>query len=393
MRSIGERLADRLRAFAQPWEIAVYVWVPAVVVSFTFWYELRSHRALQDFGIFRTAARSVLHGRSPYPAAELHAFAHFDQFVYPPSSAFFFAPLAELPIGVAQVVMLVLGVACILVALRLLGVRDWRCYGVAVMSAPAVNSVALGEVTTFLLVGVAATWRYRDRPALAGPVAALTAVGKVILWPLGLWLLVTRRLRAAAVFAGAAVCIGLGGWAAIDFAGMRSYPHLLHVLSQAEQGTSYSPVALLRLSGGSATALSVALVAVVALAVVLAARGADGERRAFAVAVLGALLATPILWLHYFLLLLVPIALYRPRVSALWFAPVVLWLTPTTHSHGVVWRIVLALCVLVVVVLRTLAERRTRWLVAWPRRIRMAVLGRTRAVSSVEAPAPEWRTS
>ena len=33
---------------------------------------------------------------------------------------------------------------------------------------------------------------------------------------------------------------------------------------------------------------------------------------------------TPILWLHYLVLLVVPIALARPRLSALWFAPLAL---------------------------------------------------------------------
>ena len=34
-----------------------------------------------------------------------------------------------------------------------------------------------------------------------------------------------------------------------------------------------------------------------------------------------ALAASPIVWMHYFLLLLVPIALTRPRLSLLWFVP------------------------------------------------------------------------
>jgi hypothetical protein len=33
------------------------------------------------------------------------------------------------------------------------------------------------------------------------------------------------------------------------------------------------------------------------------------------------LAASPIVWIHYFLLLLVPLALTRPRLSALWFVP------------------------------------------------------------------------
>src|SRR5439155_578084 len=38
-------------------------------------------------------------------------------------------------------------------------------------------------------------------------------------------------------------------------------------------------------------------------------------------ALAAALAASPILWIHYFLLLLVPIALARPRLSLLWFVP------------------------------------------------------------------------
>jgi alpha-1,2-mannosyltransferase len=366
----ADRLADRIRDVAKPWEVACFLWVPAIAIAYAFWYELRSSTALEDFGIFRNAAKVVIRGDSPFPAAVPHALEHFNTFVYPPSTAILFLPLAEIPLELARVLMLVLGVVCVLVALRLFDVRDWRCYGIAAMSAPAVNSLALGAITSFLLVGAAATWRYRDRPGIAGPAAALTAVGKLFLWPLGLWLFVTRRIRAAAAFVVVALVVGLGGWAVIGFAGLLSYPHLLHVLSDVEQGSSYSPVALLGLTGTPAVLLSVALVLGVALAVALAARGPDGDRRSFAVAALGALLATPILWLHYFLLLFVPIALYRPRLSAIWFAPVILWVTPATHSHGVTWHIVYALAITALVTARTLAESRTRWMVTWTRSIR-----------------------
>jgi alpha-1,2-mannosyltransferase len=358
-----ERFPDKLRDFARPWEIAAYIWVPAIAIAYAFWWELRSSSRLQDFGIFRVASRAVIDGRSPYPAATVHGVAHFDKFVYPAVTAVLFAPLAELPLELAQIVMLVLGVLCVFIALRLFGVRDWRCYGVAVISSPAVNSLALGAVTSFMLVGVAAAWRYRDRPALNGVLVALTAVVKLFLWPLGLWLLATRRLRATAIAIGFGLVMLVAGWAAIGFAGLRSYPHLLRVLSQVEEGTSYSPVALLHLSSSSAGILTVALGALLVCAVLLAAWGVEGDRRALAVAVIGSLLVTPIVWLHYFLLLLVPIALYRPRLSPLWFAPVLLWATPSTHSHGVTWHIALALSVTVLVAVRTTAKDQSEWLV------------------------------
>jgi alpha-1,2-mannosyltransferase len=358
---VAERLGDRLRGFAQPWEVACFFWVPAIAVGYAWLWEIRSSSKLEDFGIFRIAAKAVLDGHSPYPAAEPHALAHFDKFVYPPSTALLFTPLAVIPLPVAEAIMLVLGTVCVFFALRLLDVRDWRCYGVAVMSAPAVNSLALGAVTSFLLLGTAATWHYRNRPAFAGLAGALTAVSKLFLWPLGLWLLATRRLRATLICATAGVVLALAGWSAIGFAGLGAYPHLLNVLSQVEQGTSYSVVALLGLSGGAAGLLSLALVALVALSVLVAGRGPDGDRRGLAVAVVGALIATPVLWAHYFLLLFVPIALYRPRLSGLWLVPLVLWLTPATHSHGELWRIALALAVTGVVLARTVAERQTQW--------------------------------
>jgi alpha-1,2-mannosyltransferase len=362
---VAERFGDRLRAFARPWEIASFVWVPLIILSYTVWYELRARRALEDFGIFRVAAHAVIHGRSPFVEADPHALAHFDKFVYPPSTAVFFSPFALLPLHVSQVAMFVLCLACTLGALRLLDVRDWRCYGLVAMSPTVVNSLALGAVTPFLLLGAAAAWRYRDRAATVGAVAAITGVTKLFLWPLGLWLLVTRRLRAALVCVAVGVVTLVAGWAVIGFAGARSYPHLLSVLTQVEQRVSYSPLAFFRFSAGTGSLVSLALLLLLSAVVALSARGSDGDRRSFAVAVAGALVVTPLLWLHYLLLLVVPIALYRPRLSGLWFLPLALWLTPASHANGSAWRIALALAVIAVVVARTVGEAKTGWLVGW----------------------------
>jgi alpha-1,2-mannosyltransferase len=343
MTRLPDRLCNRLRGFAQPWELAVFFWIPSLVVGFTTWYELHNERTLGDFPIFRAASKAVLDGRSPYVPPGPHTLAKFDTFVYPPAAAFLFAPFAVVPYSVAKVLLVILGLASALVALRLLGVRDWRCYGVAAVAAPVVNSIALGAFTSFLLLGTAMTWRYRSRPALSGIIAALTATTKLFLWPLGLWLLVTRSLRATVSFLLATVALVLGGWAAIGFAGFDAYPHLLHLLSELESQKSFSVVALLKLSGTGATTVSVVLVAAVVAAVVATSRAEDGERQAFAISVLGALLATPVVWTHYYTLLFAPIALYRPRFSAVWLAPMALWIAPSTYSEGVSWKILAGL--------------------------------------------------
>ena len=95
---VAERLADRLRGFAQPWELGSFIWVPAIVVAYAFWQSLRARTPLDDFGIFRTAAKAVLRGDSPYVAANPQALAHFDKFVYPPSTALLFSPFTALAV-------------------------------------------------------------------------------------------------------------------------------------------------------------------------------------------------------------------------------------------------------------------------------------------------------
>jgi alpha-1,2-mannosyltransferase len=357
MARLGERIAERLRGFASPWELACFGWLPALMLGYVAWQEWRGGIPVGDYGIFRTAARKVLSGETPYPPATRAALSHFSAFVYPPASALVFSPAAVLPFAVGRVAILVLSIAGMVVALRLLGVRDWRCYGLSLLPVPVVNSLTLGAITPFLLVGVAALWRYRDRSTAAGTTAALTAVAKLFLWPLAVWLVLRARLRAAVVFAAVSVVAIVGGWALIGFAGIGSYPHLLNLLSRIEAPVSYSPLALI--GGGAAGSVWAALVvsAAVVGAVALAARGPDGDRRAFTVAIVGALLATPIAWLHYYVLLFVPIALYRPRLSPLWFAPLLFWATPSTHANGSAWSISVALVLTLVVLVPGLGGR------------------------------------
>jgi hypothetical protein len=343
-----DSLGDRLRRLGQPWELALFGGLPALTVGGLVISELSRPNTLVDFAVFRTAAHAVIHGHSPYGASALTANGH-EGFVYPPFTGILFASFALLPNPVARALMLVVGFAAVLLALRLLRVADWRCYGLALLFAPTVNAVALGSITPLLLLGAAATWHYRDRPRVAGVVSALTAVSKVFVWPLAVWLVVRSRLRAAAIFIVSAVVLVIGGWAVIAFAGFSSYPHLIQLLSKKEALRSYSPAALF---GTTSVALSVGLALLVVAAVVVASRGADGDRRAFAVAIMGAIAATPVLWLHYLLLLLVPLALYRPRLSPLWFLPFVLWATPQTVPDGTLWKVALALGVAVALTVR-----------------------------------------
>src|SRR5262249_13622972 len=134
---------------------------------------------------------------------------------------------------------------------------------------------------------------------------------------------------AAGVAVGFAVVLALVTWAGIGFAGVGDYPSVLHKLADQESSSSYSVVALgvrAHLPLLAARIVSV----VVALALLAAAWWAARERRraprdrdvaALTLCLAAALAASPIVWVHYFLLLLVPLALTSPRLSWLWFVP------------------------------------------------------------------------
>ena len=350
--------ARGLGRFRRPLSLGLFVEAPLIVVAFVFWWSLWGNPdALGDFVIFRDAGQAVLDGASPYPAADAAVLAENDKFVYPAPVALAFVPFALLPLGLAKAVFLILSLAAVLLALRLFGVRDYRCYAAALLASPTVFSLEVGALGPVLLLGAAVAWRFRGRPLVAAGAVALTALAKLLLWPLVVWLVATRRLReaAAAVFLAAAVTAA--GWAVIGFEGLADYPALVRLLSEVQVWKAYSPGALawaFGASNGVVTALTVVLLAAGTALVVVLARRRDGDRSAFVAAIGVALLASPILWHHYLVLLFAPIALARPRFTPLWFVPALLWATPRFESLGSVWQICLALAVVGAVLARAL---------------------------------------
>jgi hypothetical protein len=231
-------------------------------------------------------------------------------------------------------------------SLWLLGVRDWRCYSVTLAAMPMASSIMIGTLSPFLALGAAIAWRYRDRRWIVAAAITAVVVTKILLWPLAIWLIATRRIRSAATTIGLGIAVTFGSWALIGFDGLADYPHRLGRVAGLEQDKSYSPFALLRalgLSGGSARLAVLVLTGAALLLIVRVARGADGDRRSFVVALILGLLAAPIVWLHYLVVLIVPLALYRPRFGIAWLVPLLYWFLPGQESHGSVGNILVAM--------------------------------------------------
>lgn len=280
---------------------------------------------LFDLHTMWQAGHDVVTGHSPYP------------FVYPAPAAFAMAPFGALPWTAAVVAFTLALLGGLVLTLRLLGVRDWRCYAITLAAMPMASSLMIGTPTPLLVLGAAVAWRYRDRRWVAAAAIVAVVVTKIFLWPLGIWLIATRRYRTAATTAVLGIVVLFGSWGMLGFTGLREYPHRLGHIAGLEQDKSYSPFALFRLLGLSTGTTRVAvlgLTLVALAAIVVAARGKDGDRLSFVVALIASLLASPIVWLHYLLLLIIPLALYRPRLSAAWFIPVAFWLLPGQENHG-----------------------------------------------------------
>jgi hypothetical protein len=188
-------------------------------------------------------------------------------------------------------------------------------------------------------------------------------VTKIFLWPLGIWLLATRRLRTAVTTLFLGIGVVVVSWGILGFDGLRDYPHRLSRVAGLEQDKSYSPFALLRLLGLSSGAarLAVLVLTLAALAaIVVVARGKDGDRRSFLLALGAGLLASPIVWMHYLVLLVVPIALYRPRFGVAWVVPLAYWYLPGQESHGSARNIVVMVALTAITLALAMREGRSR---------------------------------
>jgi hypothetical protein len=204
-------------------------------------------------------------------------------------------------------------------------VRDWRCLLLVLISWPFLYGLFLGAIGPFLVLGAGVAWRWRDRiwpPALA--IAAIVAA-KIFPWPLGVWLLITRRFKALALTVAIGIVLTFGAWALIGFDGLTQYPQMLSNMSFLQEGRAVSIVAVLLVAGlspATASAIAIAIAGAILFAAWRLAQRPDGDRRAFGLVIIAALTATPIVWEHYMVLLFIPIALASPRLSASWLIPV-----------------------------------------------------------------------
>ena len=308
--------------------------LPLFVVVALFAEAIREDAVAFDFRVFYEAAEAVLRGETPYQSLDDPTADVRRGYVYPPLTAIGAIPLTFLSPEVAGLLVMTVLVGAALAIPFVVGVRDWRCYGLVLLWPPVISAIQTGSVTILLALGAALTWRFRDRLLGSSTSAAATLAVKLILWPLVVWLAATRRVAAAALSSLIGLAVVLVSWAAIGFAGLADYPDILRRLQGEVELDSYTAYVVLLDAGASSSVARVIWltlgVGLLAAVVVLGRRGDD--RAAFILAIAAAIALTPIVWLHYFALLVVVVAVARPRLGLVWFVPLAMFVTPGSGS-------------------------------------------------------------
>jgi alpha-1,2-mannosyltransferase len=294
-------------------------------------YWIHGQFAYDFHNYYWPAGHRVLHGLSPYVYGDWFPPGPEVGLAYPAPSMLAFAALATLPRGVGDVIFTALSLAAPLLALRVLDVKDWRPYGAIMLWPPIISGWQNANLSLLLVLGVAAIWRCRASVARAGFLLALLISLKLFLWPLGLFFIATRRYSTLAWAALVTLVLNSVAWLAIGLDELPRFRSTLQSFSGLTEDAGFSVIGFVERAGGDRLAAygvmsSLALAAGLSC-VALGHRGQ--EKDAFILGIVVSLLATPVVWIHYLALLIVPLALRHPKLHPLWFLPLVMWFTVT----------------------------------------------------------------
>jgi hypothetical protein len=281
---------------------------------------------LNDYGSFWESGRAANEGLDPYAVYpdtfRSRATGHVHPNLNPPASLLLFAPLARLDPHVAMTVLwwggLLVYAGIVILTLRRNPRPNGLLIGAWALALPALwDGLRLGQVYVLLFAGVALVWYLleEERPLLAAVAIGCLAALKpnLLLWPALLFLAGHRRVSITAALSFAAVSA-----LPVLFFGPEVYVQWLELLRADVAGRSgyfaNATVTAIGVRAGSHI-LGAALAALVVIWAVLQTRRRPMPAlEASALGVGVAILASPVAWMHY-LLLLLP-ALLRRRWNA-----------------------------------------------------------------------------
>ena len=266
-----------------------------------------------DYQAYRSAADRVLNGQPIYDPA-VGVAGPFAIFLYPPPFAVAFAPFALLTSSTGVWIWTAACVVMSVAAIRILPVDPsvrWAVLLLAGIDWPVVYAIKLGQVGPMLLLAFAAGWRLLSSEAALGAVSAIGTLVKVQPALLFGWALLTGRGRmigfglaasAAAVIVTLPI-VGVGAW--LD------YVQIIGRVSAPVTTPHTMTLGAVVYQVGASEGLA-ATVQIVAMGATVAVWAYAARRRAADVGYLTTIVASqllsPLLWDHYAILLLLPVA-------------------------------------------------------------------------------------
>jgi alpha-1,2-mannosyltransferase len=266
-----------------------------------------------DFLAYHQAAERLLDGQPLYDMSYTET-GGFGLFYYPPTFAPLLIPFGLLSATTATWTWIGLSIVVFLAGVAVLPTSRtvrWWILLLAGWSFPFVYAVKLGQVGPILFGLLAIGWKWIDRPVGLGVTSALGAAIKIQPGLILVWALLSGRFRAVVVGAVVLIALALTATALAGFGAWGDFLVLLRTVSDPiSTDHNFTPGAIAYQSGLPAeVGAGLQLLSTVAalVAVVAAVRWATDEA-SYMVAVVASQLVSPILWDHYAVLLLLPVA-------------------------------------------------------------------------------------
>ena len=278
-------------------------------------------------------AELIKEGKPAFDAPDAHL-EDGTNLIWPIAAVLPVVPLTLVGPDAADWVATSFTIATLFAALLVLGVRDWRIFGVTLLWPPVLDAIQTGNASLPIALLIALMWRYQSRAGIAGTALGLAVAVKFFIWPVAAWLLVVGRIRAAIIAALVSLASVL---LMIPFTDLGNYVRLISKLRRVFEHGAYTPFALLSDVGVPDVAART-----VTVTLGLAILGLACRRRSLGLALAAALCLSPIVWRHFFALLVVPLAIARPRFDAAWFVPLGMW-AATGTGNGAPWQTALVL--------------------------------------------------
>jgi hypothetical protein len=287
-----------------------------------------------DYFTYADAAVRHLTGSAIYQAGPART-GECGLYQYPPPFVLLMVPFVMF--GYAGVwLWICLSIAAFSVGVAIIPVRPevrLIVFLLGAVSWPFIFGLRIGQVGPLLLLLYAVGWRFIETPTVLGVATALGALVKVQPAIIAAWLIVRLNIRAIVAVAvtllivsAAAATAGLADWSSYfrvigDISNAVDVPNNLSIGATAYRLGLAAPLA-----AGLQTVNTVAVL----VAVVLAGRYLSAAP-GFLVAVTASQIVSPIVWSHYAIILLLPVAWLLDR--GLWWAALI----PISHA----WMLIL----------------------------------------------------